>query len=181
MLPIWAKSNLFKPPSPWISHRWKVSSVPQQLWLLCPTSVFSAWKMAFAVIRIIFQVLLAFEYFRLTLQGEKVTQVIFDPKVSKNKGIQVYQASDSLTFSSPTNCITSYDMTHLGLSGNSFLCYCNIIIFMIIKIIIIIYHLLWFYPPWCLDCQVICIICSDQNWFLSGFDHQTYSKYNEFC
>ena len=40
--------------------------------------------------------------------------------VLRRSWIQVYQLVDSTIFSGPANCITSYDMTSLGLSGNLF-------------------------------------------------------------
>ena len=99
--------------------------------------VFSG-KMAFKLYKITFHAFLALGYFCLTLRGKKVTQVIFLlVKISSRKcsflslcsvlvlkkkrsWIQVYHLVDSTIFSGPTNCITSYDMTSLGMSGNLF-------------------------------------------------------------
>merc|ERR1712130_438598 len=65
----------------------------------------SLGKMAFLVPdKTYLYALLTFEYFCLTVRGGQVIS-------------QVYHLVDSTTFSGPSNCITSYDMTNLGLSG----------------------------------------------------------------
>ena len=80
MLPIWAKSNLFMPPTPWISQQLTAPSVaiPALFLADCPRSVcVSLGKMAFVPKRLIFYALLAFEYLCLAVSAEKVSQVIF--------------------------------------------------------------------------------------------------------